>query len=74
MSQKYGRYALNREKTQPVMEWVKEHRCLDKPIEVRPDNGEGGYWLMDGYRRHVIAQELGLADTTRRVAFDRMPS
>ena len=60
VSKKYSRYSLNPEKTQPVMEWVKEHGRLDKPIEVRPTNGE--YWLMDGYRRYVIARELGLAE------------
>ena len=65
VSKKYERYALNAEKTQPVMEWVKEHGRLDKPIEVRPNNGE--YWLMDGYRRYVIAQELGLAEVDVRV-------
>ena len=65
VSKKYKRYALNEEKTQPVMEWVKEHGRLDKPIEVRPNNGE--YWLMDGYRRYVIAQELGLAEVDVRV-------
>ena len=65
VSKKYERYALNAEKTQLVMEWVKEHGRLDKPIEVRPNNGE--YWLMDGYRRYVIAQELGLAEVDVRV-------
>ncbi len=65
VSKKYARYSLNPEKTQQVMEWVKEHGCLDKPIEVRPNNGE--YWLMDGYRRYVIARELGLAEVDVRV-------
>ena len=65
VSKKYERYALNAEKTQLVMEWVKEHGRLDKPIEVRPNNGE--YWLMDGYRRYVIAQELGLTEVDVRV-------
>ncbi len=65
VSKKYERYALNAEKTQSVMEWVKEHGRLDKPIEVRPNNGE--YWLMDGYRRYVIAQELGLTEVDVRV-------
>ncbi len=51
---------LNPYKTAPVREWIQSHGRLDKPIDVQFINGK--YWLVDGYRRYVLAKEVGLSE------------
>ncbi len=52
---------LNPVKTQAVRNFVADHHTIDKPITVCRDE-EGTLWLVDGYRRYVVAAEAGLTD------------
>ncbi len=56
---------LNRAKTQAVRDFVATHQSIDKPITVCRDD-EGTLWLVDGYRRYVVASEAGLSEVPIR--------
>lgn len=56
---------LNPFKTAAVREYVALQNKLDKPITVRDEEGE--YWLVDGYRRYVVASEMGLEQVPIRI-------
>lgn len=56
---------LNPIKTAAVREYVAVHKELDKPITVKKNEDE--YWLVDGYRRYVVASEMGLEQVPVRV-------
>lgn len=49
----------SRAKTQALQEAVAAHGQLDEPIVVRPAFDGSGYVLYDGYRRYVVARQLG---------------
>jgi len=56
---------LNPEKTESLREWIIQNGKLDKPLDVCV--GGGKYWLSDGYRRYVIAGEVGLTEVPIRI-------
>lgn len=56
---------LNPFKTAAVREYATLHNKLDKPITVREEEGE--YWLVDGYRRYVVASEMGFEQVPVRI-------
>lgn len=56
---------LNPNKTESVRKWIQQHRCLDKPLDVCIENNK--YWLMDGYRRYVLAREEGFTKVPVRI-------
>ena len=49
----------NKEKTEALKASVVAHGQLDEPIVVRPALDGVGYVLYDGYRRYIIARQLG---------------
>lgn len=53
------RRAPSKAKTQALQEAVAAHGQLDEPIVVRPAFDGSGYVLYDGYRRYVVARQLG---------------
>lgn len=57
LPEKFQNAWLNPEKTAPVRELIQKTGKLDKPLEVKRESN--GYWLIDGYRRYVIALEIG---------------
>lgn len=56
---------LNPKKTEPVREWIQKNGRLDKPLDVCIT--DGAYWLVDGYRRYVVAQEIGFTEVPVRI-------
>lgn len=53
---------LNPYKTDQLRDFVREHGQLDKPIHLCLV--EGSYWLVDGYRRYVVAREFGIEEVS----------
>ena len=54
---------LNPVKTDLLREFVRKNGWIDKPIHLCRE--ENTYWLVDGYRRYVVAREFG---------FDEVPA
>lgn len=65
LPEKFEGARLNARKTEPLREWVAEHGHLDKPVDVRVEDGV--YSLVDGYRRYVIAGERGFTEIPVRI-------
>ncbi len=49
----------NKAKTEALKAAVQSQGQLDEPIVVRPTIDDSGYVLYDGYRRYLIARQLG---------------
>lgn len=49
----------NKAKTEALRADIETHGQLDEPIVVRPALDSAGYVLHDGYRRYIIARQLG---------------
>ncbi len=65
---------LNVNKTTALQEQVREYGQLDKPLIVERTGEPPEYWLKDGYRRYVIAQQLGWTSVPVRIEETRAES